>query len=120
MDEVHPYLAAIAAGRAVKEVIGVKVGLVKQGDKVALHGSLLSHIEPELPVHGFELVACFVHASILLQFSPAVKGIACDFLESALSVLGVRRESSPKSLMRMGFTALIKMPASESHVATGS
>ena len=49
-----------------------------------------------------------------------VKSIASDFLESALSVFGERRESSPKSLMRMGFTARTKIPALESHEATAS
>ena len=120
MDEIHPFLAAIAAHRTVKEIIRTRIGLVKEGNEIVLHGSLLLHVEAELAVHGFQLVACFIHASILLQFCPVVKGIAGDFLESALSVLGVRSESSPKSLIRIGFTALTKMPASESHVATGS
>lgn len=35
------------------------------------------------------------------------------FLKSALSVFGVRRESSPNSLKGIGFTALTKIPASE-------
>ena len=39
----------------------------------------LVHIKTELPVHCFELVACFIHASILLQFCPAVKSITGDF-----------------------------------------
>ena len=52
MDKVHPFLAAIAACRAVKEVIGARKGLVKQGNEVVFHGSLLCHVETELAVHG--------------------------------------------------------------------
>ena len=53
MDEIHPLLAAIAACGTVKEVIGTRIGLVKQGNEVVFHGSFLVHIEAELPVHGF-------------------------------------------------------------------
>lgn len=63
MDEVHPFLAVIAACGAVKEVIGTLTDLVKQGNEVALHSGLLYHIEAELAAYGFELVACLVHAT---------------------------------------------------------
>ena len=42
------------------------------------------------------------------------------FFESALSVLGARRDSSPKSLMSLGLTALTKIPALVSQEAIGS
>ncbi len=34
------------------------------------------------------MAACFIHASILLQFRPAVKGITCDFFGISLVGLG--------------------------------
>lgn len=55
------------------------IGLVKKGDEVILHGSLLVHIEAKLPDHGFELITCFIHVSILPQICPVVKGITRDF-----------------------------------------
>lgn len=53
MDTIHPFLGAIAAGRAVKEIICSRISLVKKGNKIVFHSSFLSHIEAELPVHGF-------------------------------------------------------------------
>ncbi len=53
MDEVHPFLAAVVAGRTVKEVVCAWVGLIQQGNEVVLHGGLLCHKEAELTVHGF-------------------------------------------------------------------
>ena len=79
VDKVHPFLAAVTAGRTVKEFIGSGIGLIQKGNEVVFHGSFLVHIKTELPVHCFELVACFIHASILLQFCPAVKSITGDF-----------------------------------------
>ena len=118
IDKVPPFLAAVTAGRAVKEVIGAGIGLIQKGNEVVFHGSFLAHIETELPVHCFELAACFIHASILLQFCPAVKSITGDFFGNPPypSLERTRGESSPKSLIRMGVTALTEMPASESQV----
>ena len=79
VDKVHPFLGAVTAGRAVKEVIGSGIGLIQKGNEIVFHGSFLIHVETELPVHCFELVAYFIHASILLQFCPAVKSITGDF-----------------------------------------
>lgn len=120
MDKIHPLLAAVAAGGTVKEVICARISLVEQGNEVVLHGSLLGHIEAELPVHGLELVACFIHAFILLQFCLSVKGVMGDFFRIHLVGLGSAQGIILKALMRIGFTALTKIPASESHVATGS
>ena len=115
-----PFLDTATAGRTVKEVIGTGIGLIQKENKVVFHGSFLVHIETELPVHCFKLVACFIHASILLQFCPAVKSITGDFFRIRLIRLWSTGESSPKSLIRMGLTALTKMPASESQLANGS
>ena len=52
IDKVHPFLAAVTAYRAGKEVIGAGIGLVEKSNEVVLHGCLLIHVEPELPVHG--------------------------------------------------------------------
>ena len=79
VDKIHPFLGAVTASRTVKEVIGSGIGLIQKGNEVVFHGSFLVHIETELPVHCFELIACFIHASILLQFCPAVKSITGDF-----------------------------------------
>ena len=88
IDKVHPFLSAVTAGRTVKEVIGTGIGLIQKGNKIVFHGSFLVHIETELPVHCFELAACFIHASILLQFCPAVKSITGDFFGIGLIRLG--------------------------------
>ena len=78
--KIYPFLATVCACRTVKEVIGARVDLVKKCDEAVLRGGLLIHIKAELPVHGFELVTCFIHVSILLQFCLSVKSIASDFL----------------------------------------
>src|SRR5699024_3521325 len=79
VDKIHPFLGAITAGRAVKEVIGSGIGLIQKGNDVLFHSSFLVHIKAELPIHCFELISCFIHTSILLQFCPAVKSITRDF-----------------------------------------
>ncbi len=53
MDEIHPFLAAVASCGAVKEIIGARIGLVKKGNEVILHCSFLGHEKAELPVHCF-------------------------------------------------------------------
>ena len=44
--------------------------------------------KPPFEMGVANLVACFIHASILLQFRPAVKGITCDFFGISLVGLG--------------------------------
>ena len=88
MDEVHPLLVAVAACGAVKEVISAGIGQVKERDEIILHGGFLSHKEAKLSVHGFELVANFIHGSILLQIGPAVKGVTGDFFGIGLVGFG--------------------------------
>lgn len=53
VDKIYPFLVAIASCGAVKEIVGTRIGQVKQGDKVVLHCGFLGHIEAKLPVHGF-------------------------------------------------------------------
>ena len=53
MDEIYPFLAAVTAGWAVEEIIGSRICLVKKGNKVVFQCGFPSHIESELPVHGF-------------------------------------------------------------------
>ena len=89
VDKIHPFLAAVTAGRAVKEVIGAGIGLVKECNEVVFHCGLMVHVEAELPVHGFKLVANFIHMVILLQICPAVKCIPGDFL--CIGLIGFRR-----------------------------
>lgn len=55
---------------------------------VVLHGSLLGHIKAKLPFHGLKLVSCFIHASILLQFCPAVNRVAGNLFEIGLIRFG--------------------------------
>ena len=88
IDKVYPFLAAVTACRAVKEGIGTGIGLVEERDEIILHSGLLVHVKPELPIHGFQLVACLVHMTILLQFGPAVKGIPGNFLRICLIGFG--------------------------------
>ena len=88
VDKIDPLLAAVAAGGAVEEIVGSREGLVKKRDEIVLHGGLLIGVEAELPVHGFQLVARFVHRTILPQLCPAVKSKSRDFLGICLVGLG--------------------------------
>ena len=88
VDKIDPLLAAVAAGGAVEETVGSRKGLVKKRDEIVLHGCLLIDVEAELPVHGFQLVARFVHRTILPQLCPAVKSKSRDFLRIGLVSLG--------------------------------
>ena len=56
-DKIHPLLAAVAAGGAVKEVVGARKGLVEKRNEIILHRGLLIHVEAKLSVHGFQLVS---------------------------------------------------------------
>ena len=56
VDKIHPFLPAVAASRAVKEVICSQIRLIKEGNEIILHRGLLVHIESELPIHGFEFI----------------------------------------------------------------
>ena len=79
VHKVHPFLVAVIAGRAVKEAVGAGIGLIEKRNEVVLHGGLSISVEAELPIHGFELIACFVHMSILRQFGPSRKCKTSDF-----------------------------------------
>ena len=115
--QIPPFLAAITADMTVKEVIGSRIGLIQKENEVVFHGSFLTHIETKLPVHCFELVACFIHASILLQFCPAIKSITGDFFRIRFICLwSTRGESFSISLIRMGVSALTEMTVLERQV----
>ena len=53
MNEIYPFLAAVIAGRTVKEVINARVSLIQQGDEVILVRGFLFHVEAELVIHDF-------------------------------------------------------------------
>ena len=53
MNEIYPFLAAVIAGRTVKEIIGSRISLVDQRNEIVFHCSFLSHIESKLSVHSF-------------------------------------------------------------------
>lgn len=120
VDKIHPFLGAVTAGRAVKEVIGSGIDLIQKGNKIVFHGSFLIHIETKLPVHCFELVACFIHTFILLRFCPTVKSITGDFFRIRFTCLWSTKRVVCKNPDQDGLTELTKMPASESQLATGS
>ena len=64
VDKIQPFLGAVTAGRAVKEVIGTGIGLIQKGNEVVFRSSFQVHIKTKLPIQCFELVACFIHTSI--------------------------------------------------------
>ncbi len=77
---------------------------------------------------GAEVIV-FTFAPVLVMFCKGIKRLGADTVHMPVGMdevrpflvaIGVRRESSSKSLIRIGFTALTKMLAWESHVATGS
>ena len=84
IDTVHPFLGVVTAGGTVKKVIGIEIGLIQKGNIVVFYGGFLVHIEIGLPVNCFELVECFIHASILLRFCLAVKSMTDDFFRISL------------------------------------
>ena len=55
--KINPFLAAVTACRTVKVSIDTRIGLVKDADKIILHSRLVLHVEAELTVHGFKLIA---------------------------------------------------------------
>ena len=75
-----PLWCSVTACGAVKDSLGTRIGLVKKRDEVVLYSDLLIHVEPELPIHGLQLVTYLIHMTTQLQFSPTVKSITCDFL----------------------------------------
>ena len=80
--KVHPILAAFTPCRTVEKAIFTRTDLIKQGNVIALHSSLLRHIKIELAVQVFELVVSFIHVSALFQFCPTVKNVVCDLFGS--------------------------------------
>ena len=73
VDEIHPLLTAITAHRTREEIIGSRIRLVKQSNEIILHRRLLIHVEAKLTIHRFELIACFIHNTILAQILPIGK-----------------------------------------------
>ena len=55
VSEIHPFLVAVLAGRAVEIGVGAGIGLANETDQVILHGTFMFHVEIKLAVHGFEL-----------------------------------------------------------------
>ena len=102
VNKIDPLLAAVAAGGAVEETVGSREGLVKKRDEIVLHGCLLIDVEAELPVHGFQLVARFVHRTILPQLCPSVKSKSRDFLRIGLVSLGRAKGFIPEVLDELG------------------
>ena len=88
IDKVHPFLGAVTAGRAVKEVIGAGIGLIQKGNKIVFHGSFLVHIETELPVHCLSWLRVLSMLPYCFSFAPAVKSITGDFLGIGLIRFG--------------------------------
>ena len=74
--KVHPFLAAVPADRAVKQVVNAGISLVQKGDEIVFHHCLGLGIQPLLPVQRFQLHTNCVHRSILAQFRPIVESVA--------------------------------------------
>lgn len=55
VNEIHPFLAAVLADRAVEIGVGTRINLGDETDQVILHGSFMFHVEIKMAVHGFEL-----------------------------------------------------------------
>lgn len=120
VDKAHPFLGAVTAGRAVKEVLGSGIGLIQKGNEFVFYGSFLIYIETELAVHWFELVVYFIHASILLQFCLAVKSITGDFFRIRFIRLWNTQRVISEIPDQEGISEMTKMQASESQLVTGS
>ena len=79
-DVIHPFLRAVRSCGAFKIAVGTGIDLINESDEVVLAGSSLPHTEGKLPIHGFELCACGIHACMLTQIAPVVKGITRNLL----------------------------------------
>ena len=77
--KINPLLASVLTGGTVKIGICTGISLVKNADKVVLHGGFVFHVKIKLAVHGFKLITNFVHETILSEFCPTVKSIASNF-----------------------------------------
>ena len=55
IEEIHPFLAAVLTGRAVKVGVGTRIGQIDETDQVILHGNFVFHVKIKLAVHGLEL-----------------------------------------------------------------
>ena len=53
IKEIHPFLAAVVTGRAVKIGVGTGIGLVNEADQIIFHGGFVLHVEIKLAVHDF-------------------------------------------------------------------
>ena len=79
-DIIHPFLRAVRSGGAFKIGVGTGIDLIDEGDEIVLAGRLLLHAEGKLPIQGFELCTCGIHACMLTQIDSVVKGIPRNLL----------------------------------------
>lgn len=84
--KINPFLAAVTACRTVKVSINTRIGLVKDANKIILHSRLVLHVKAKLTVHGFKLIALFIHNTILFKILPFVKCISCNL--NGISFIG--------------------------------
>ena len=63
--KVHPFLAAVLADRAVKQVIDTGIGLIQKSNEVVLHHRLCLGVQTLLPVQCFQLSTncCLLYTS---------------------------------------------------------
>ena len=78
MGEIHPFLCAVAAHRAVKQLANAGEGLLLKCNEVVCGRGFLPGGQLELTVQGFQIVSNRVHRSIVPQFRPIVKRVFGD------------------------------------------
>ena len=76
--------------------------MIDEGDKIVLAGSSLPYTESKLSVHGFKLCARGIHACMLTQIAPVVKGITRNLLGIGFIHLGASQRVISKVFDKFG------------------
>ena len=75
MGEINPFLRAVTAHRAVKQLADTGKRLFLKCDEAVCGSGFLLNGQLKLTVHSFQIVANCIHRSIITQFAPIVKSI---------------------------------------------
>lgn len=55
IQEIHPFLASILTGGAVKVGVGSRIGLVNEADQVVFHGGFVFHVKSKTAISDIKI-----------------------------------------------------------------
>lgn len=87
IGEIHPFLCAVAAHRAIKQLANAGERLLLKCNEVVCGRGFLPGGQLELTVQGFQIVSNRIHRSIVPQFRPIVKSVFGDL--HRISLIGL-------------------------------